>query len=184
LPPEKAFTFRLHCFTANYGLDGLGRVVLFREFFEQNFTSNHLIISSNFINMKNLKITALLLFVTTLAATAQDRFTSCSAAFLDKKIIVDEYSPTGKCRLPANATGELTVCFAELSAENSIPKGEISFMAAIRDGNTKTLMMYSDKVYRRMAVEKILAKCRKGDSIVLLIMEDGFAVPHNEILVE
>ena len=136
--------------------------------------------------MKKVKTAVFLLLATfwTMTALAQKSFTNCSAAFLNKKIVVDEYTPTGKCKLSASATGELTVCTAELSPENSIPVKEISFMAAIRDGNTKTMAMYSDMVYRRVPVEKILAKCRKGDSIVLLTTDDEFALPHNEILVE
>ena len=119
-----------------------------------------------------------------LPAAAQSQFNSCSAAFLDKKMVVDEYTTTGKCVLPASATGELTVCTAELSPENSVPKERIGFKIAIRDKNTGTLTMFSGDTYRKIEVQKVLAQCKPGDHIVLITTERDFALPHNEILVQ
>jgi hypothetical protein len=44
----------------------------------------------------------------------QDAFNSCSAAFLDKALIVNEYSTEGTCVLPHDAKGTLTAGEAEL----------------------------------------------------------------------
>ena len=108
----------------------------------------------------------------------------CSAAFLDNKIVVNEYTPTGKCSLSLTARGELTVATAELSLKESKPVENLPFKIAIRDENTKTLTMFSGEDYRKIEVQQVLAKCKKGDSIVLLTLEKQYALPHNEILVK
>ena len=118
------------------------------------------------------------------AAFAQDRFTNCSAAFLDSRMIVDEYSPTGKCVLPAAATGQLSVGTVELSPKEYRLIKPLRFKVAIRDGNTKTLLAFSEETYERVDVQSVLARCQKGDAIVLLTLETDYALPHNEILVQ
>lgn len=99
-------------------------------------------------------------------------------------MVVDQYTDLGKCVLPASAMGELTVCTANLSPTNSFPVDKIKFKIAIRDSNTKTLVMYSNETFKQVDIQKVMSKCRKGDSILLLTMDDEYALPHNEILVE
>ena len=118
-----------------------------------------------------------------LSTYAQEQFTNCSAAFLDQKMVVDQYSPEGKCALPVNAAGELSVCTADLSPERSVAKDKIAFKIAIRDKNTGTLTMYSGDTYRGINIQKVMAQCKPGDRIVLITMDREFALPHNEILV-
>ncbi|MPR34852.1 hypothetical protein GBK04_16195 [Cytophagaceae bacterium SJW1-29] len=115
---------------------------------------------------------------------AQDSFQHCTAAFLDKDIVVDEYSPKGTCVLPATAIGELTVQTVELSATASKPTGAIPFKLAIRDGKTHTLTLFSNADYTGIAIQSVLAKCRKGDRLVLLTLNKQYALPHNEILIQ
>ena len=113
-------------------------------------------------------------------------FTDCSAALLNNIMIVDEYSPEGKCVLDSTATGTLTVCTMELwpEKEKCRPTSKLKFMVAFRDHNTKTLMMYSNKVYEEIEISKLTKACRKGYYIVLLTMKDQYALPHNEILLK
>lgn len=134
------------------------------------------------MHKKTASLFALLFGVFT--AFAQTQFNSCAAAFLDKKMVVDEYSPTGKCVLPATATGELTVCTVDLSPENSVAKERIGFKIAIRDKNTGTLTLFSGDTFRKIDIQKVLAQCQAGDRIVLITTERDFALPHNEILVQ
>lgn len=136
--------------------------------------------------MNKTQLLALLFFccVSTNRGFAQKQFTNCTAAFLDHKMVVNEYTPSGKCILAANSSGELTVCTADLSPSGSIPIDKIKFRIAIRDANTQTLWMYSDDLYTTVDVQKVLTKCRKGDHIVLLTTDDQYALPHNEILVQ
>lgn len=141
--------------------------------------------------MTNFKFLTLLLAFIAIAQTGfsqtsnvQEKFTNCAAAFLDDQLVVDEYSPTGKCVLSKNATGTLTVCTADLSPEKSFPTGKLRFMVGIRDANTKTICMYSKSVIKTADISKIMEKCKVGDSIVLMTMEDEYALPHHEILVK
>lgn len=115
---------------------------------------------------------------------AQEAFSSCTAAFLDKKMIVDEYSPTGKCVLSQKATGMLTVCTADLNENGGTAVEKIKFKVAIRNGNSKTLIMFSEKTYEEIHLSAVLKKCQKGDAIVLITLNDQYALPHNEILIQ
>jgi hypothetical protein len=114
---------------------------------------------------------------------AQGAFQNCTAAFLGSKMVVNEYAPTGKCRLPATATGELTLCTVDLSPAQSKAVDKIDFTVAIRDKDTGTLTMFSGETFRQILVQNVLAKCKKGDHIVLLTLDRRYALPHNEILV-
>jgi hypothetical protein len=133
--------------------------------------------------MKTIKVLigALLLSGAAVITQAQQ---VCSAAFLDNKLVVDEYTPKGKCSLPLTARGELTIATADLFPTESKPIESLPFKIAIRDENTKTLTMFSGEDFRKIEVQKVLAKCKKGDSIVLLTLEKQYALPHNEILVK
>ena len=117
-------------------------------------------------------------------ATAQSSFTNCTAAFLDGRLVVNEYSPEGKCMVDSTAQGMLTVSPA--TYENNVWKADYAaeFMIAIRDKNTGTMCMFSDKKFKKVDIRKVLAKCRKGDRIVLLTMDNHLALPHNEILIQ
>lgn len=114
----------------------------------------------------------------------QGNFSNCAAAFLDQKMVVNEYTTEGKCVVDAAAKGMLTLRPAELTDGKTVKAGEkISFKIAIRDGNSKTLWLFSEKTYQEIALPEVLSQCKKGDSIVLLTVEREWALPHSEILV-
>lgn len=115
---------------------------------------------------------------------AQDSFQHCTAAFLNRNMVVDEYSPKGKCIMPLTAQGELTVNTVDLSPKASKALDAIPFKIAIRDGHTNTLTMYAREDVMKMDIRQVLAKCKVGDSIVLLTLENQYALPHNEILIQ
>lgn len=117
------------------------------------------------------------------SAYGQQTYSNCTAAFLDNRLIVNEYSPEGKCMLDSTARGILTV--SPSTYDNNQWKADYpaEFMVAIRDKFTGTVCMYSDKRYKKLEISKVLSKCRKGDHIVLLTMDDRLALPHHEILV-
>lgn len=114
----------------------------------------------------------------------QQAFTNCAAAFVGSKMVVNEYTPKGTCRLPATATGELSVSTVDLSPTESKAVDRIAFKIAIRDNATKTLVLFSKEEFKQVPVQKVLAKCRKGDRIVLLTLDKSYSLPHNEILVQ
>lgn len=114
----------------------------------------------------------------------QNLFSDCSAAFLDKHLIVNNYSPDGKCVLDSTAQGVLTVCPAIYDNNKWTPVSTAAFMVAIRDHNTGTLCMYSEIPYKQLDIAQVISKCRKGDHIVLLTIDAQLALPHNEILIQ
>lgn len=113
----------------------------------------------------------------------QKAFSHCSAAFLNNKMVVSEYSTKGKSVIGSNASGTLTVCTAELSATSAKAVEKIDFKIAIRDKETQTLVMFSDKAFNQVSIKDVLKKCAKGDHIVLMTTDNQYALPYNEILV-
>lgn len=131
-----------------------------------------------------------LIFLTTLlsfgplTASAQDSFSNCAAAFLDGRLIVDEYSPSGKSVLAASATGTFTVCTASLTETGGTPVDQIEFFVAIRDGNTGTLTMFTKKAVKEMDLVDIMSRCTAGDQLVVITTDEEYALPHNEIIIQ
>jgi hypothetical protein len=113
----------------------------------------------------------------------QKSFNNCSAAFLNNKMLVNEYSTSGKCSVSITQKGDLTVSTVELSSTESKAIDPIMFQIAIKDKNTGTLMIISKEKIQKIEIQKILEKCKKGDSIVVLTVNDEYSLPHNEILV-
>ena len=132
----------------------------------------------------NLLASFLLSLVVSTLSLAQHKFSNCSAAFLDNKMVVNEYTDKGKCMISTSAKGQLSVCTANLSPKQCIPVDKIMFKVAIRDKSTKTMVMFSNENYKQVDVQKVLSKCKKGDHIVLLTINNEYALPHNEILVQ
>lgn len=117
-------------------------------------------------------------------SSGQNSFSNCSAIFLNNKMLVDEYTTEGKCAVSVEAKGDLTVSTVELSSKENKAVTPILFQVAIRDKNTGTLMLVSKEKAEKIEIEKILAKCKKGDFIIILTMSDEFALPHNTILIQ
>jgi hypothetical protein len=136
-------------------------------------------------NMK--KETSIIVILLTILCShfsfGQKSFNNCSAAFLNSKMLVNEYSPSGKCSVSITEKGNLTVNTIELSSTENKAIDPIMFQVAIRDKNTGKLMMVSKKGIQKIDIQNILEKCKKGDSIILLTNSDEYALPHNEILV-
>lgn len=125
------------------------------------------------------------LFCSLHLSAQQEDFSNCSAAFLNEKMIVNEYTTEGKCIVPATATGKLTLHPVTLLENNTPVAGKkIRFKVAIRSGGSKTLMLFSEKTYQEIDIQTVLKECKKGDHIVLLTLERTWAVPHSEILVD
>lgn len=118
----------------------------------------------------------------TIPSFAQNKFSNCSAAFLNNKMIVTEYNINGKSAIQEKAIGELTVCTTEIGKTTKAVE-KIAFQVAIRDENSKTLVMFSGEKFKQISIQSILEKCKKGDFIVLMTTDNQYALPYNEILV-
>lgn len=108
----------------------------------------------------------------------------CAASFLNSRMVVDEYSPKGQCKLTLQSMGELTVQTVALSPTESKALVAISFRVAIRNGETNTLSLYSATDVVKVDVKEVLKRCRKGDSLVLMTVSNQYSLPHNEILIQ
>jgi hypothetical protein len=108
---------------------------------------------------------------------------TCSAAFINTKMIADQYTTKGKCAVSANATSMLAIYTVELNPGKCNPKDKIDFKIAIRDKQTQTLTMYSDETFKQADINQVLQKCKRGEKIILLTTKAKYALPHNEILV-
>ena len=120
----------------------------------------------------------------TTLAIAQQPFTNCAAAFVGTKMVVDSYAPKSHCRLSGGATGVLTVQTVDLSLTQVKAIDKIDFKVAIRDKATGTLHLFSSETYKQLPVQNVLTTCKKGDYVVLLTVNNQYALPHNEILVQ
>jgi hypothetical protein len=118
------------------------------------------------------------------AVLGQKPFANCAAAFLNGKMIVQEYTDAAKAKISIQAKGELTASTAELGTNYAKQVKKFAFGIAIKDKNTGTKILFSTKTFMKIAIEDILKKCKKGDSIILLTLDDEYALPHNEILVQ
>lgn len=118
----------------------------------------------------------------------QDTFSSCSAVFLNDQMIVEEYSASAKAKISKDAQGWISAGAVSLG---EVSKGEkkfeitekIEFCVAIKDANSGTIILFSPKEFKKIEAEKVLAKCKKGDSIIIMTTDNTFALPHNEIVV-
>lgn len=115
--------------------------------------------------------------------SATKPFSNCAAAFLNNKMLVNDYSPNGRCIVEEGSKGKLMVSTVNLSFESVEPFKSAGFKVAIKNEETGTLWLFSEETYREIEVEKILAKCQKGDKIVLLTVDNEFSLPHNEIAI-
>lgn len=131
--------------------------------------------------MKKIIILSLL-FSYQLAFT-QEKISNCSAAFLNGKMIVEQYSKTAKAKISILSKGELTASTAELGENYTKPLKKFEFGVAIKDKETGTTMLFSSKTFMKIDIKQVLAKCKKGDSIIILTTDAEYALPHNEILV-
>jgi len=136
-------------------------------------------------NMKRLLFAFIGLFYAIGTFAQKEDFNNCAAAFLDQKMIVDDYSPEGKCVVSSGAHGTLTVRPVTINAgEAPVPGEKIKFKVALRGSGDRALMLLSEKTYNEVDIQDILKQCQKGDRIVLLTLEREWALPHHEILIE
>ena len=119
---------------------------------------------------------------------AQEDFTNCSAVLLNNQMLIEEYSNTAKCKISKEAKGWLSAASVSLGENKGGKQGfeikeKIEFGVAIKEGQTGTIFIFSPKTVKKINVEKILEKCKIGDSILIMTKDAQFALPHNHLLV-
>lgn len=119
---------------------------------------------------------------------AQEDFSNCSAVLFNNQMFVGEYSNNAKCKILKYEKGLLSTAAVSLGDFREENKGfqikeKFEFGVAIKDGKTGTIILYSSKTYKKISVEKYLAKCKKGDFILIITKDVQFALPYNYLLV-
>ena len=133
---------------------------------------------------KHLFVGIIMLLSLNIQGFAQQKFSNCTAIFLNQKMVVDDYSPNGKCQVQTVDLGTLTVSTVVFENDMWRAVNKIPFRITIRDGETKTLLSYSDKTYKEIDIKTVLSQCRKGDFILISVLKNEYALPHNEIEVK
>ena len=113
----------------------------------------------------------------------KEPFNNCTAAFIGNKMVVDDFSPRGKCEIEAGTKGNLSVSTVNLSLTETTPFKNVGFKVAIKNEKTNTLWLYSEETFYEIPVESIMAKCKPGDKIILITVDKEFSLPHNEIAI-
>ena len=108
-------------------------------------------------------------------------YSDCAAILYKGNLLVNEYSPEGKCKVEMGMEGTLTVATVQLSGAGGTPVKTIGFKVAIKNDRTNTLWMYSEKTLREVPLEDILKKCEKGDRIIFMTVDQRYSLPHHEI---
>lgn len=111
-------------------------------------------------------------------------FTHCAAIFWEHTMLVDTYSPEGVCRLSHGAQGMLAVRQVTLGPGQADPGDKTQFMVALRDSVSHTLWMLTDKPVQEISVATLLAASKPGDRLLILTLDNQWALPHAEILVQ
>ena len=108
-------------------------------------------------------------------------FGDCAAIFYEGEMLVDEYSPRGKCKLEEGMKGTLAVSTVMLSEEESKPIKSLDFYVAIKNVKTNTQYLFSEKPVKTIQLEDILEKCNSGDNIIIMTTDRKNSLSHHEI---
>ena len=114
-------------------------------------------------------------------ASMSPSYSDCAAIFYKGQMLVDQYSPEGKCKIEQGMKGPLTLSAVKLGESMAIPTKTLSFQVAIRNTRTNTLWMYMADPVKEIQLEDILKECERGDRIILLPTNNRYALPHHEI---
>ena len=69
------------------------------------------------------------------------KYTDCAAILFNGKVLVNDYSPEGTCKLEDIRHGTLSVATVNLSEDSKTPAKNIGFKVAIKNHRTNTLSM-------------------------------------------
>lgn len=109
------------------------------------------------------------------------KYTDCAAILFNGKVLVNDYSPEGICKLEDIRHGTISVATVDLSDDSKTPIKNIGFKVAIQNHRTNTLSMYSDETFQEVRLEHIIEKCEMGDHIIIMTVDQKYSLPHHEI---
>jgi hypothetical protein len=108
-------------------------------------------------------------------------YRQCAAIFFEGEMLVDDYSPKGKCKIDKVVQGLITVSTVDLSDANHTAIKNISFQVAIKNRRTKTIRMFSTEAITEVYLEDILKSCEGGDTVIIMTIDPQYSLTHHEI---
>ncbi len=108
-------------------------------------------------------------------------YSDCAAIFYNGEMLVNEYSPDGKCQLGAGMRGKLTLSAVTLTESSATPTTVLPFRVAIKHADSNTLWMFTDSAVKEVMLEDIVKECKKGDKIIILTAYKKYSLSHHEI---
>lgn len=108
-------------------------------------------------------------------------YSVCAAILYKGNVLVDDYSPKGRCFLEKGMTGKLSISTVSLSETATIPQKTLKFHVAIKNKDTNTLFMITKEAILEIELEDILKQCKRGDIIVFLTVDKQYSLTHHEI---
>lgn len=108
-------------------------------------------------------------------------YSECAAILINDKMLVDEFSPSGKCTLEKEMKGNLSVATVHLSDEGARPLNNVKFQIAIYNKRTNTMRMFSQESYKSVAIESVLKGLEIEDEIVIMTVNKEYSLSHHRI---
>lgn len=125
-------------------------------------------------------------FVFVSAASAQDvseqqAYNDCAAIFFNGSMLVDNYSPDGKCVLNSNRKGELTLYTVSLTDRGNTKVLGLPFRVAIQNDRTGTYWLHTKETVKSILLEDLILECEEGDRLVVITDDKKYALPHGVV---
>lgn len=108
-------------------------------------------------------------------------FSTCAAILFEGKMLVNEYSPKGSCRLEQGMRGKLTVSAVILTDPAVTPTIPLTFRVAIQDEETGTIWLATPASVQSIEIEDLLKQCKKGDKLIVITEQKAYSLPHHTI---
>ncbi len=108
-------------------------------------------------------------------------YNDCAAIYFNGVLLVDDYSPRGKCVLDAERKGELTLYTVALTERGSTKVLGLPFRVAIHNDRTKTYWMYTKTAVKNILLQDLVRECEEGDRLIFVTEDKKYALPHGEV---
>lgn len=108
-------------------------------------------------------------------------YSDCAIILFNGKMLVDKYTPEGKCKMTTKMKGTLSVSNVDLTGKEYRVKDKLKFHVAIKNPKTNTLFLLTKTSVQEIKYKDILTQCQMGDKIIILTDNKKYSLTHNEI---
>lgn len=108
-------------------------------------------------------------------------YNDCAAIFKNDKMLVDDFSPRGKCKMEIGTDDKLTVATVALNDEGARKTKDLEFHVAIKNERTSTYFLVTKEPVMSIDWPTIYKQCEEGDKVIILTTDNKYALPHAEI---